>query len=141
MANENNVRDRIAGENYEIQVEGRVARCRVWRRPDLSSEDGARCAEEMAAHLRRVARDPGLSAAVWDVSEAPPVVGERTQSAMAEILRAFSTGAAPLALVVGPSATQRLQLERLAAEHGRGRVHVVDRRGLEEKLRELGRER
>src|SRR5512140_1593428 len=76
------------GGNYEITVQRGVAVCRVWKRPDVSREEGARYAEEMvrtmgetAVGLRSIAK-----AAILDMTEAPTSWGPATEASLGQIL-------------------------------------------------------
>ena len=109
------------GNNYEIALEGTLARCRVWRRPDLSLEQGADCAREKVAHFRALAGG-GAKAMLFDLSEAPVVAGPKSQAALGEMFNAFERANKPIA-IVSRAGMQELQLSRLATEqaptHGR----------------------
>jgi hypothetical protein len=103
-----------SGGNYTIHVDGVVVDVVVWRRPDIGLLEGAAFAQQKVAHLRALAARAGLTALMLDLSDAPPIVGPKTQEAVAEMLEAFASVGRKVAVVVGESATQRLQLERLA---------------------------
>jgi hypothetical protein len=103
------------GGNYEIELVGGVAHCRVWRRPDVDHATGARFAQQLAAHLAELLH-ADARALVLDLREAPPVQGPRTQAAVGGILGAWEANARPAAFVV-TGALSHLQMVRLAREH------------------------
>jgi hypothetical protein len=105
------------GENYEISSDAhQVVQCRVWRRKDLDSDAGARCAEEMLAHLERLAESPGTRGFVYDLREAPGVAGPRTQAAIGRTLTVWAQAGRRTAIVVGEVSLRRLQMQRIVSE-------------------------
>lgn len=113
------------GENYVIDLSGGIFELSVVRRPDRDSSSGADQAEMMCQHVEAGARRPDVRAALFDLSQAPQAAGPRTQAALGRMFAAFGRASKPAAIVVG-SATQRLQMERLAREHGGGHAEVHD---------------
>ncbi len=114
------------GGNYRIELDARIATCRVWRRPDVDAETGAAFAKEKVAHFDALARG-AARALIFDLREAPPVTGPKTQEAIGRMVSAFERARRRVALVSGPSATQRLQLQRIvdASAPISGRVFVT----------------
>ena len=110
------------GNNYEIHLEGTLARCRVWRRPDLTMAQGAECAREKVAHFRALAGGRAKTM-LFDLSEAPVVAGPKSQAALGEMFNAFERAHKRIA-IVSRDGMQELQLSRLANEQAstRGRV-------------------
>lgn len=103
------------GDNYCIEIDGGVARCRVWSRPDLDFETGARLAAEKVSLVRTLAA--GLaSSMLFDLREAPKVTGPKTQYALAQILRCWEVAAKPIAVLVSSASMQKLQLTRIAGD-------------------------
>jgi hypothetical protein len=108
------------GDNYEISSDAHeVVHCRVWRRKDLDSDAGARCAEEMLEHLERLAKSPSTRGFVYDLRDAPGVAGPRTQAAIGRTLTAWSEAGRRTAIVVGEVSLRRLQMQRIVSEHVR----------------------
>jgi hypothetical protein len=105
-----------SGPNFSIELEGDLARCHVRRRPDLDPEVGARIAEDLARAVERLAAGPAR-AMIFDLRDAPYANGPRTQAAIGRMLGAFEAARRPIALVVGTSHVQVLQLGRLAREY------------------------
>jgi hypothetical protein len=88
------------GENFEIVADARVARCRVWQRPDLSHAAGAACAEETMRLCEQIASE-GTHALLMDLREAPPAAGPRTQKAHGTIFGWFEKAGRRVAVLVG----------------------------------------
>jgi hypothetical protein len=114
--------ERIAeGMNYTIDLDGGVAVCRVWSRPDLDSATGALLATEKIGVFRRLATG-AARAMILDLSAAPSVTGPKTQQALGEMVQTFQEAAKPVVVVVGANAIQQLQLRRIvstfAPNHG-----------------------
>lgn len=109
------------GLNYTIDLDGPVALCRVWSRPDLDSTTGAHLAMEKIGLFRRLASGPAR-AMILDLTSAPSVTGPKTQQALGDMLRAFQDAGKSVVVVVGSNAIQHLQLRRLvstfAPNHG-----------------------
>jgi hypothetical protein len=114
-----------SGGNYTIELDpDGLAHVRVWRRTDVDSETGARFAEEQLAHLRVLARRcKGL---VFDVRDAPPVVGPKTEAALGAVLELFAGVRKRTCFLVSANPVQQLQFKRLIASRGsnRGRVET-----------------
>jgi hypothetical protein len=103
------------GDNYCIELDGAVARCRVWSRPDLDFETGARLATEKVNIVRALA--VGVASGMFfDLRDAPKVTGPKTQHALAQILRCWEVAAKPIAVLVSPASMQKLQLTRIAGD-------------------------
>ena len=113
----------LTGRNFEIRTSGGVADCRVWRRPDLSREEGAKCGDELCEALAALATSNQVKALVLDLHEAPPP-GPLTQRAIERLMRAAETAARPVAVVCSSDALQRMQLRRIVTESApkQGRV-------------------
>jgi hypothetical protein len=109
------------GANYSIVLEGKIAVCRVWSRPDLDSAAGAQLAMDKIALFQRLAAGVTLGL-VFDLSQAPVVTGPKTQQALGAMMMAWQSAGKPAAIVSGPNSIQQLQLRRListfAPDHG-----------------------
>jgi hypothetical protein len=115
---------RIAeGLNYSIEREGTIAICRVWSRPDLDSAQGAALAVEKVTLFRRLAQGD-TRGMLFDLSQAPPVTGPKTQEALGQMLHAWQSQSKPIAVVVSTNSIQLLQLRRLVTTfaHDQGNV-------------------
>lgn len=103
------------GENYEIVIIERVVSCRVWQRPDLSREEGARCAEEKAEALHQLASYRMFSL-LFDLSAAPASWGPATHEALSRIVHTWDSAGRTVVVVVGPEPLQKLTVRRLIAD-------------------------
>lgn len=110
------------GDNFEIELEGTLARCRVWRRPDLTMAQGAECARAKVAHFLALAGGRAKTM-LFDLSEGPVVAGPESQAALGKMFDAFERAGKKIA-IVSRDGMQELQLSRLAGEQApmRGRV-------------------
>jgi hypothetical protein len=116
------------GGNYRIDLQAGVATCRVWRRPDVDAQTGAAFAREKIAHFEALAEGPAR-AMIFDLRDAPPVTGPKTQEALGRMLAPFERAGRPVAVLVGDHAIQKLQMQRLVetAAPTQGRVFGVER--------------
>ena len=115
------------GDNYEISMdEHGVVVCRVWRRPDLDHDAGARCAEEMLERIRDLALSSEATGFVYDLREAPPVAGPRTQAAIVGIVALWVEGGRRVAIAVGDASLRKLQMQRLVSEAATQEAAVFD---------------
>ena len=103
------------GENYRIELDGAIAHCRVWSRPDLDFEAGARLAAQKVLICSSLASGDARGL-LFDLREAPKVIGPKTQNSLIQILAAWEHAGRPIAVIVSPASLQRLQLSRLARE-------------------------
>lgn len=120
------------GGNYRIELlGGGVASCRVWRRPDVDAQTGAGFAREKIAHFEALANGEAR-ALLFDLRDAPPVTGPKTQEALGKMLWPFEREGRRVAIVVGEHAIQKLQLQRIVDEAApkHGRVFASEREAL-----------
>ncbi len=105
------------GENHVISERDGLAVCQIWARPDLSSEEGAKNAQQMVSFLRQhVLRvDTKFRGIIFDVRRAPPVFGPKTRETLAEVLAQSARAGVRFAVITGESATQILQFRSLCA--------------------------
>jgi len=106
------------GSNFEITAQGETVRCRVMNAPDITPEEGARCAaliHDTLASQVLTKRSP-YSALVFDVQLGPAVFGPKTRASLEELFRAAERAGKLLAVRVGEAAIQRLQFSSLCRE-------------------------
>lgn len=116
------------GENFRLCLWFGVAYCQVWRRPDVSLDDGARFAAVLMNALRFLLTDadnqvPGI---VFDLREAPKTSGPKTLALLGEAITTWSlAGKNVVMLVDDKTPEQRRQMEELVktAGNGIGAVH------------------
>jgi hypothetical protein len=112
------------GGNHSFELREGLAYCRVWQRPDVDSATGAKWAREMIGHFEQLAlASRGI---VVDLTDAPPVNGPRTQDALGRMLHSFERARRPVAIVVGPNAMQRLQLQRIIEDEAPTQAKLFD---------------
>ncbi len=107
------------GVNYRVSLEGKVASAVIWKRPDLTAQEGAESARELAVYMDTLAKKHAetAGAAIVDVREAPPVAGPVTQQHLASIMAAWEQAGRRIAWLVSDNPIQQLQLKRLVREH------------------------
>lgn len=114
-----------SGGNYQVELTKGIAVCKVWKRPDLSREEGAAMAQEKVLLLSRLAQGPRsmAKALLLDLRLAPTAWGPMTQLALEEIFAAWEAAGRRLALLVADDSLQlmllRQSLERAAPKQGR----------------------
>lgn len=106
------------GGNFKITRELGVCLLTVWRREDLTSAQGADLAETMVRTMRAQLDDRAVREVILDLSRAPVVMGPRTLSTVGDLIRDAVGARRKVRIVAGPSATGRMQLERLMRDHG-----------------------
>jgi hypothetical protein len=109
----------VSGAIYEITIESRVLRCRLWRDPTVTEEVGARCAAEISKQL--LARASGTTRdadrILMDVREGPTAFGPKTEASLRQLFATAASNQIRIAVVVG-KAMQVLQFGRLRTEVG-----------------------
>jgi len=103
------------GDNYRVELNGNVAVCTVWSRPDLDSERGAQLAAKKVVICSSLATGPALGL-IFDLREAPKVTGPKTQKSLELIIGAWQAAARPIAIIVSLASLQKLQLTRIARD-------------------------
>ena len=105
----------LRGENYEIEVHGRRATARVWKRPDLDSAEGARNAAVMVTKLTELASS--VDSLVFDLREAPVIAGPRTVDALGVLFSSYEQAGARIAVIASNEPLQTLQFRRLLSTY------------------------
>ena len=107
------------GGNYEITLHRGIAVCRIWKRPDVTREEGARYAEEMVQAMGATAVGPRSVAkgAILDMSEAPTSWGPATEASLGQILADWERSGRRIAVQMSADPVQGLLLRRLCKEH------------------------
>ena len=108
-----------SGGNYEIQLTRGLAICRVWKRPDVTREEGARYAEEMVRTMAETAagmRSAG-KAAILDLSAAPSSWGPATEASLGRILADWERSQRRIAVQMSEDPIQGLLIRRMCREH------------------------
>jgi hypothetical protein len=105
------------GDNHLISERDGLVICQVWARPDLSSEQGAKNADELVKFLEEQVLRPGTRyrGIILDARRAPIVFGPETRARLAALFSKSVANRARLAVLCGESATQVLQFRSLCA--------------------------
>jgi hypothetical protein len=106
------------GENYRITLDNGVAVCRVWKRPDLTREQGAQCAAEKVLRFEKLTSLPSVEAAglVLDMRDAPEAWGPSTNRSIAEMLGVWQRAGRRVAVLVSGDALQSIAMEKVCRE-------------------------
>lgn len=116
---------RTEGLNFAIEERpDGIAVVQVWRRPDLSRDEGARCAQLIAEHMKRLTGK--ARSCIFDLTRATTSWGPATHRAIGEMLRVWEVAGKPIYTVQSDEPIQRLllrELQRKAAPHW---GHLVD---------------
>lgn len=104
------------GYNFRITLEGSLVRCVVWATGDLDAARGATGAEEMVRTLESLAARGDVRGTIFDIQGAPPVAGPRTLAALTRMLGEHERVGKRIAVQIGPSPSQRLQMTRVARD-------------------------
>lgn len=115
-----------SGANYSVDLDEEVAIVKVWKRPDLSFDEGARLAAEIAAHLTAIVEGhvEGIRAIVLDLRTAHELIGKKTRDAIGEVLLRAEGRNVRFAIVIG-SPTQAVLVERVTKDAGRPPGYVL----------------
>lgn len=113
-----------SGGNYTAEVIRGIAICRVFMRPDLSREQGAQLAQELAGVFRRLVRLPAaqVKAVQFDMRRATNKWGPITQAAIDQMLACCEDAERRVAVLCSGDPIQimllRQTIKRVARQHG-----------------------
>ena len=109
------VASRTEGPNFDVELRADgIGRVRVWRRPDLSRDEGAHCAQQLAEHMHRLAL--GARACIFDMTRAAPTWGPVTHQALLRMLLPWEAAAKPIYIIIPEEAITRILLRELQRE-------------------------
>lgn len=118
--------DTITGEAFSIAYAGPIARARVWRRTDMTADEGAAMGVRFFAELTRSLSAPrSVRSFIFDGREATEAVGPVTRRGWEEFLSACAAHGTRISIIVGPSATQRLQFTSICSSNAPGLYAIV----------------
>lgn len=105
------------GDNHLISERDGLAICQIWIRPDLTAEQGAKNAKEMATFMQEVVLRPGTTyrGIIFDVRRGPVMFGPNTRETLAALLTRSVAHRVNVAFICGEAATQVLQFRSLCA--------------------------
>lgn len=103
-----------SGGNYQIDLVKGIVVCRVWKRPELTREEGAKCAEDKVDTLVRLAEGPRAmaKALLFDLRLAPTSWGPITQAALDKIFIAWELSGRKLAVLLADGEPLQMMLIR-----------------------------
>jgi hypothetical protein len=99
------------GGNYAIDLDSGIATLRVWRRPDLTFDEGAQLAALILADMRELAGGTEARGFVMDLRDAPVLAGKRTRAVLCAIVGACEAADKPIGVLLN-TGVQRTLLER-----------------------------
>jgi hypothetical protein len=107
------------GAIFEIRQIGEIVQCEVVNRSDVSGEEGARCAAMMHDVLttRVLTAQSQYRGLLFDVRQGPPAFGPKTRATLELVFAAAAASQRRVSVLVGGSATQRMQFGNLCQEH------------------------
>lgn len=111
-----------------VEMENGIAHARLVRSDEASADMVQAELEALASSYERLAPRSEVGSALIDLLGAPPALSPGATAAIGRVFRAFERAQKPVVVVVGMSATQRLQIDRLAAEHAPRRGAVLSSR-------------
>ncbi len=115
----------ITGDMFSISVDGPRAEIRIWRRPDLDSETGAKNAQRIAEEAAKLPAR-GVRAVLLDVREAPSVAGPKSIAAMGALMAAWAASRLRIVILVNADdALKSLQFSRTVTENAPHDARVV----------------
>src|SRR5262249_46884408 len=99
------------GAIFEITAQADQVTCEVTNRSDVSAEEGARCAAEMneVLTMQVLSAWSQYRGLMFDVRKGPPAFGPKTRAALEKVFAAAEASRRKIAVLVGTSATQRMQ--------------------------------
>lgn len=106
------------GGNFEIQLLRGVAICQVWKRPDVTREEGARYAEEMVRTMAEAANSMRslVKAAILDLTLAPTSWGPATEASLSTILADWERSRRRIAVHMSSDPVQGLLVRRMCKD-------------------------
>lgn len=105
-----------SGDNFTMHIDRGVVVLRVWSRRDMSFARGAALAQAKLDHLRQLVTRPDVSALIFDLIDAPAVIGPVTEQAVRAMIGVFAEHGHAVAVLVGERPMQTLQFSRLVRE-------------------------
>jgi hypothetical protein len=115
----------ITGEMFSISIEGPRAAIRIFRRPDLDSETGAKNAARISEEASRLP-GRGVRAVLLDVRDAPGVAGPKSIASMGAMMAGFAAAHLKVAILVqADDAMKVLQFTRVVTEHAPRDARVI----------------
>jgi hypothetical protein len=102
------------GPSYSVALDGERGAIRIWRRPDLPTDEGAKIMQEMTREIGGLLTK--VRSLLFDLREAPPVSGPTSVEALGHVARACERARIRVAVLIADDAMQRLQVNRVVKE-------------------------
>jgi hypothetical protein len=115
----------ITGEMFTFSIDGPRAQIRIFRRPDLDSETGAKNAARISEEALKLP-GRGVRAVLLDVRDAPVVAGPKSIASIAAMMAGFAAAHMKVAILVqADDALKVLQYTRVMTEHAPRDARVI----------------
>ena len=116
----------VAGDNYQIDLVRTIAWMRVWKRPDLTREQGAEQAREQRAHLVQLANGSRAmaKALLMDLRAAPSSWGPITRAAIEESLTAWEGAQRRIAILLSSDPVQGVLMRPSTKQFAPTMAHI-----------------
>lgn len=114
----------ISGEMFSITVDGSRAEIRIWRRPDLDSDAGAKNAARLHEEAMKLGAR-GVRAVLLDVKDAPAVAGPKTVASLSAMMAAWASARIRIAILVDADPIKTLQFKRVMTENAPREARVL----------------
>lgn len=106
----------ITGEMFSIAIDGPRAEIRIWRRPDIDSDTGAKNAARIAEEGMKLP-GRGVRRVLLDVRDAPAVAGPKSTASMSSLMAAWAAAHTRVTILVSDDAIKVLQFRRIVTEN------------------------
>jgi hypothetical protein len=115
----------INGDMFSISIDGPRAQIRIWRRPDIDSDTGAKNAARIAEEGAKLPVR-GVRAVLLDVKDAPAVAGPKSIASISVMMSAWAAARMRVAIFVGSDdAIKVLQFRRVVTEHAPRDARII----------------
>ena len=110
---------------FSIKVDGPRAEIRIWRRPDLDTETGAKNAAAIAEEgMKLPAR--GVRFVLLDMTDAPAVAGPKSIASLGSMMSTWATAKMKIVIVVtSDDPIKMLQFRRVVTERAPADARIV----------------
>ncbi len=113
------------GKNYSFYRAGEVVLCRVFQRKELTSVEGAQCADEISRTAQKLVVDSCARYFIFDIRHGPPVFGPKTEAALGALFAHLAKIHVGIRCLVSDNPLQEMQYGRLLRDVAPRRHEVV----------------
>lgn len=107
----------VTREMFSVSVDGSRALIKIWRRPDLDSDAGARNAKEVAAEAVAL-HGRGVKEVILDLCHAPAIAGPKSVESLSAMFARWAAVKMRVAVLIVDDPMKTLQYKRIVAEQG-----------------------